>query len=119
MVRSVLDPMSKHIDHAAFGNLSLKPSQKPAPCRAVVLEIQSLNEFGLGGLQEGAELWKVDAELSVVILGLAGNPSGPTISCPDKTNALAGGRRIASRLASHCRDDEAFESLFAGVGAHA
>src|SRR5215831_9258500 len=114
MMGAVLHAMSKHVDHAALGDLTLHAGEELAASWTVVIEIERLGDLRLCGVQEGAELRKVYTELAVVVLGLARNPSGTSVPFPNEANTLARGRRFAGRLAGHCRDDEAFKTLFAG-----
>ena len=93
-MRPVFHPVAQHIDHAAFADLLFQPRQKSATRRRVLAQFQCGGEFRLRGFQEGAKMDEVNAIVAVVIFGLAREPTG----------------------ADHIGDDQAFQSLFAGVG---
>ena len=54
MVRPVLDAVAQHVDHAALADLALEAGEELAPRRAVVVEVERLDERRLRRLQEAA-----------------------------------------------------------------
>ena len=116
VVRPVLDAVAQHVDGAAFGNLALEPGQELAPRRAVLGQTQRVRRLGLGRAQKGAELDHIDAVLAVVIVGVAPAPAHPAVirrwfGCGTGLGRLAG-------MAGQCGADQAFETVFGGVGGH-
>jgi hypothetical protein len=46
----MLDPVTQHVDRAALADLSLQPRQELAPRRAVLTEVQRIDDFRLTGV---------------------------------------------------------------------
>ena len=87
------------VDGAAFGYLALQPRQEASPGRAVLIQCQRVYGFGLGGMQEGAELDDVDAVFAVVVMRVAAAPTHAAVPCRGNTRS-ARCRRLAGCPAS-------------------
>ena len=116
VVRAVSDAVAQHVDGAALGDLALQPGEERAPRLPVLVERQRFGGVRLGGLQECRELDPIDAELAVVVVGIAAAPAraavaGAGLRCPALLRWIAG-------MAGQRRADQAFEAAFAGVGRH-
>ena len=54
VVRAVLDALAQHVDDAALGDLALEPREELAPRRAVVVEVERVDQLRLRRQQEAA-----------------------------------------------------------------
>ena len=95
VVRAVSDAVAQHVDGAALGDLALQPGEELAPRRTVLVERQRFGGVRLGGLQECRELDPIDAELAVVVVGIAAAPAraavaGAGLRCPALLRRIAG-----------------------------
>ena len=95
-------------------DLALEPRQELAPRRAVLVQRERFGDFRLRGVQEGGELDPIDAELAVVVVGIAAAPADPAVARARLRNLILLGR-IAG-MAGQRRADEAFEAAFGGIG---
>ena len=92
--RPVLDPVTQHVDDAAFGDFTLEPVEKLRPPGAVLGQVQGRGRLGLGGLQKGRELGQVHGVVPVIVLAAAGLIAG---------------------LVHQGLDDQGLQAFFAGV----
>ena len=76
VMRSVLDTLAEHVDHAALADLALEAGQELPPRWAIVFQAQPLERLRLRLDEEGAKLHQIDRVLAVVVLritrGIAG-----------------------------------------------
>ena len=115
-VRTVPDAVSEDVDGAAFGDLALQPGKEPAASGAVFGQSQGRGGFGLGGVQEGAELNQVDAVLTVVVAVVAAGPAYAAVPGGRVADGAIG-RRVAG-IAGQALTDQAFEAAFGCVRSH-
>ena len=113
LVRPALDPLAQHVNRAPLGDLALQASQESTPRRTVPAQVQQFRDLGLRGAQEGRELRQVDAVLPVVVLRVAAYPARAIGRRPLARRVP---RRHIAGAARQRRGDEAFKTLFAGVG---
>ena len=117
VVGAVVDPVPEHVDGAAARDLAVEAGEELTPGGAVQVEVEQLGGFGLGCAEEGREVGEVDAELAVVVFGVAWEPSDAVAR---GTFARCGRRsRVTVRGADQRLADEGFQSAFSGVGGHA
>ena len=114
VVRAVSDAVAQHVDGAALGDLALQPGEELSSRRTVLVQRQRFGGVRLGGRQECRELDPIDAELAVVVVGIAAAPAraavaGAGLRCPALLRWIAG-------MAGQRRADQAFEAAFGGVG---
>ena len=117
VVRAVPEAVAQHVDGAALRDLALQPGEELAPRRTVLVQRQRLGRLRLGGLQECRELDPIDAELAVVVVGIAAAPARAAGVAGAGLDCLALLRRIAG-MAGQRRADQPFEAALAGVGRH-
>ena len=77
LVRPVIHALADHVDGPALADLPLQPGQELPPRRAVLPQVQRCRDLGLRGAEEGRKLRQIDAELPVVVLGVAAGPAHP------------------------------------------
>ncbi len=113
----MLQPVAQDVDRTAAADLALQAGEELLARRVGVAEIECRRYLRLRGVQESAELRQVDAELAVVMSGVAADSARAFISRWRLGDLpwLARLRRIA-RGAGQRRADEALEAGFAGVG---
>ncbi len=116
VVRPMPDAVAQHVDDAALRDLALEPGQELPPRRAVLAQGQRLGGFRLRGVEESRELDPIDAELAVVVAGVAAAPADAAVGGP-RLRGPALLRRVAGMAGQH-RADEAFEAAFGRVGGH-
>ena len=115
-VRTVSDAVAEHVYGSALAYLTPEAREEVAPCRAVVVETEGGGDIGLGCAEEGGKLREVDAELAVVVGGIAAEPAGAIAGRAFVHAVLL--RRLARAACEGCAD-EGLEASFGGVGGHA
>src|SRR5258708_2571686 len=116
----VLDAIAQYVYHATFADFGGESRQELEAVDVLrvagVGHSELLEGFGLGGVQEGEELWYIERVGAVVILRA--------------TSEIAGAAVVRGRLGHHTRrdgktvraghvaHDQCFEALLARIGAH-
>ena len=79
VVRAVLDAVAQHVDRRRACVISPCSRARNFCARVgpVVAQVERLDQVGLRGAQEGAELDEIDAVFAVVVLRIAADPAAP------------------------------------------